>query len=272
MITQVLNENSTQTFYCLSTDTKPTYADNGSDLYEIDTGKSYKFNEATSAWVEQPGGGGGGSAIIPPQTYMANCSTRANVAEKIVTVSNSSSFPSVLTDGICVGIRFSKNNTQDTITLNVNGTGGKYAVTKNYDDVGKWDSARIMFFTYDEKQDSWIHECEQEATTEIPGVVRLSSDISSTSETDAATIKAVHTVSQTISNYLPRITTPSPGNIVVYATSVGGNQMSPKVVDNIPTENSTSFVTSGGVYEAIRSAIGSLSTLLGSGVYDDNPT
>lgn len=69
MITQVLNENSTQTFYCLSTDTKPTSADNGSDLYEIDTGKSYKFNEATSAWVEQPSGGGGG-ADLPATTSM----------------------------------------------------------------------------------------------------------------------------------------------------------------------------------------------------------
>lgn len=40
--------------FCLSTDTKPTYAiANGSILVEIDTGNVFFFNEEASTWVEQ---------------------------------------------------------------------------------------------------------------------------------------------------------------------------------------------------------------------------
>lgn len=47
------------TVYCNSTDTKPTIdLANGSTLTEVDTGKNYLFNEATSSWVEVSGGGG----------------------------------------------------------------------------------------------------------------------------------------------------------------------------------------------------------------------
>lgn len=49
--------------YCDSSDTKPTSElANGSTLTEVDTGKRYLFNEATTSWVEVSGGGGGGSA------------------------------------------------------------------------------------------------------------------------------------------------------------------------------------------------------------------
>lgn len=48
--------------YCDSSDTKPTTElANGSTLTEVDTGKRYLFNEATTSWVEVSGGGGGGS-------------------------------------------------------------------------------------------------------------------------------------------------------------------------------------------------------------------
>lgn len=45
--------------FCLSTDTKPTTGIiNGSELIEVDTGKTYLFNEVAGDWVEQPSGGG----------------------------------------------------------------------------------------------------------------------------------------------------------------------------------------------------------------------
>ena len=48
--------------FCNSNDAKPTEdLCNGSTLTEVDTGKNYLFNEATSSWVEVSGGGGGGS-------------------------------------------------------------------------------------------------------------------------------------------------------------------------------------------------------------------
>lgn len=46
-------------FHGLSTDTKPTEyvsgkpIDNGSKFYEIDTGKEFRFDKATSSWLEQ---------------------------------------------------------------------------------------------------------------------------------------------------------------------------------------------------------------------------
>lgn len=53
---------------CLSTDTKPTTGiANGSACIEMDTGKTFMFNEEDSEWEELPdssgsGGGGGGSS------------------------------------------------------------------------------------------------------------------------------------------------------------------------------------------------------------------
>ena len=40
-------------FFGLSTDTKPSNTVTGSDFYEIDTGKTYHFNEETSDWVAE---------------------------------------------------------------------------------------------------------------------------------------------------------------------------------------------------------------------------
>lgn len=56
---------------CLSTDTKPTTGvANGSKCIEMDTGKTYMFNEEDSEWEELPssGGGGGGSSDFSTAT------------------------------------------------------------------------------------------------------------------------------------------------------------------------------------------------------------
>lgn len=46
----------------LSTDEKPTEeVGNGSIFTEIDTGKTYLFNEEGETWHEQPSGSGGGA-------------------------------------------------------------------------------------------------------------------------------------------------------------------------------------------------------------------
>lgn len=52
---------------CLKTDSKPTTGiANGSKCIEMDTGKTYMFNEEDSEWEELPssGGGGGSSDLI----------------------------------------------------------------------------------------------------------------------------------------------------------------------------------------------------------------
>lgn len=48
----------------LSTDTKPTDCGNGSVYREMDTSKTYKYDAASSAWVEWTGGSGSGGGDL----------------------------------------------------------------------------------------------------------------------------------------------------------------------------------------------------------------
>ena len=51
---------------CLKTDSKPTTdIANGSKCIEMDTGKTYMFNEEDSEWEELPSSGGGGGGAEP---------------------------------------------------------------------------------------------------------------------------------------------------------------------------------------------------------------
>ena len=50
--------------FCNSTDTKPTAnLVNGSKLTEVDTGKTFLYDEGGSEWVEYSAGGGGGGGV-----------------------------------------------------------------------------------------------------------------------------------------------------------------------------------------------------------------
>lgn len=50
--------------FCNSTDTKPTAnLVNGSKLTEVDTGKTFLYDEADTEWVEYSAGGGGGGIM-----------------------------------------------------------------------------------------------------------------------------------------------------------------------------------------------------------------
>lgn len=71
--------------YCDSSDTKPTTElANGSTLTEVDTGKRYLFNEATTSWVEVSGGGGGGNPNSK-ETYTGTLDGLIGVLESVVT-------------------------------------------------------------------------------------------------------------------------------------------------------------------------------------------
>lgn len=72
------------TVYCNSSDTKPTSnLVNGARLIEVDTGKNYLFNEATSSWVEVSGGGGGGVNNNTVETYTG---TMSGLLDKMVLI------------------------------------------------------------------------------------------------------------------------------------------------------------------------------------------
>jgi len=66
MVTQKNTPWNNQTeYYGLSGDSKPSGVRNGDKFVEINTGKTFLYNETGAAWVEQPasgGGGGGGSS------------------------------------------------------------------------------------------------------------------------------------------------------------------------------------------------------------------
>lgn len=81
-------QDQVKKYACLSTDSKPTTGiRNGSSVIEMDTGKTYLFDEDGGEWVELPnsgggGGGGGGSNFVkitldltPPDGY--SCDIKA---------------------------------------------------------------------------------------------------------------------------------------------------------------------------------------------------
>lgn len=77
---------------CLSSDTKPTTGvANGSKCIEMDTGKTYMFNEEDSEWEELPSsGGGGGSSDFSTATVTFEGEASAAMPLIITTESGSS--------------------------------------------------------------------------------------------------------------------------------------------------------------------------------------
>jgi len=63
MVTQKNTPWNNQTeYYGLSGDSKPSGVRNGDKFVEINTGKTFLYNETGAAWVEQPASGGGGGS------------------------------------------------------------------------------------------------------------------------------------------------------------------------------------------------------------------
>ena len=74
---------------CLRTDTKPTTGiANGSKCIEMDTGKTFMFNEEDSEWEELPssGGGGGGSSDFSTAQVTITNSTSSNITQSCINV------------------------------------------------------------------------------------------------------------------------------------------------------------------------------------------
>ena len=82
--------------YCgLSNDDKTTIdAKNADEFYEIDTGKTYRYDAVSKTWIEQPasrssGGSGGGDFSIPAYTTADNGKVLGVVEGKLAWVSKS---------------------------------------------------------------------------------------------------------------------------------------------------------------------------------------
>jgi hypothetical protein len=78
MVTEISKgrDSTVPVFVGLSTDTKPTDVDNGSEFRALDTGKLYYFDAENVEWCEQPGegGGGGGDSDFSTATVEFICS------------------------------------------------------------------------------------------------------------------------------------------------------------------------------------------------------
>ena len=121
-----------------------------------------------------------------PGLFYGTCPTASSAAAKVVALDGFT-----LTAGAVVAVKFTYANTASSPTLNVNSTGAKYI--KKYGttapDTYMWQAGAVVEFVYDGTY--WIMLNGATATTTYYGLTKLSSSVSSTSTTEAATPSAV---------------------------------------------------------------------------------
>ena len=133
-----------------------------------------------------------GSAAV---THYATCSTAAATAAKVVSLAGFT-----LVTGAKVTVRFAVTNTAANPTLNVNKTGAKAIQYRNAAiTAGALAANRTYEFVYDGSSWELVGDLDSNTTygaasTSKAGIVKLSSAVDSTSETQAATSKAVKEV------------------------------------------------------------------------------
>lgn len=122
---------------------------------------------------------------IPP-FYYGTCATAAATVAKVVTCSDF-----VLETGATIAVKFTYYNTGASPTLNVNSTGA--IAIKQYGSTAAstymWRSGEVVLFVYNGSY--WELISKSTATTTYYGLTKLSSSVTSTSTTLAATASAV---------------------------------------------------------------------------------
>ncbi len=124
--------------------------------------------------------------IEVPPFYYGTCSTAAATVAKVVTCSDF-----VLETGATIAVKFTYYNTGESPTLNVNSTGA--IAIKQYGTTAAstymWRSGEVVLFVYNGT--NWELISKSTATTTYYGLTKLSSSVTSTSTTLAATASAV---------------------------------------------------------------------------------
>lgn len=122
---------------------------------------------------------------VPP-FYYGTCATAAATVAKVVTCSGF-----VLETGATIAVKFTYYNTGASPTLNVNSTGAiaikQYGSTEA--STYMWRSGEVVLFVYNGSY--WELISKSTATTTYYGLTKLSSSVTSTSTTLAATASAV---------------------------------------------------------------------------------
>lgn len=150
------------------------------------TKNTVDFNVPVTFNAGASGAGGGGGAIY------ATCSTGATTAAKVVSTSNTFTYPP--TAGTLMMVKFDNANTSATTpTLNVNNTGAinicRYGTTTNAMSYA-WTAGELVAFMYDGTY--WVMVEGGYATATYYGVTKLQTSIG-TSTTTALTPSAVNT-------------------------------------------------------------------------------
>ena len=140
--------------------------------------------------------------------FYAACSTASSTAAKVASCAGFS-----LVTGAVVAVKFTNTNTASSPTLNVNSTGAKSI--KKYGSTGPdtymWNAGAVVEFFYDGSY--WLIANGSTATTSYYGLTKLSSSVSSTSTTLAATPYAVKQAYDKANNALPS------GSIIIWTGS-----------------------------------------------------
>ena len=105
---------------------------------------------------------------FPEGLLLGTCTTAAETAAKVVTLTDVTDFE--LTKGTVIVVKFTKSNTAQNPTLNVNGTGAKsiYYNTSVVTTSSLWVAAqanRYMEYMYDGTNWVWISQCFDNNTT-----------------------------------------------------------------------------------------------------------
>lgn len=129
----------------------------------------------------------GGSGAATQNVYFGSCSTQGMTTAKTATVSGTFTFA----EGVVVLIKMTYANAASVPTLNVNRTGAKsvYRVDGAENSSLMWEAGAVVPLVYDGT--NWLMISGTQATTGVYGTVKLSSATDGTSETLAATSKAV---------------------------------------------------------------------------------
>lgn len=131
--------------------------------------------------------------------FYGTCSTAASTATKVATVTG---FPGLIT-GVGVIIYFHNTTTSGDISLNVNGTGNRPVwVSRSTDNsvmpvrVNQWGNGESVMFVYDGTY--WIMIDGYQASTSYYGKTILENNVTSGSESKAATPLMVLKVAKTV--------------------------------------------------------------------------
>lgn len=141
-----------------------------------------RANIGAAAVGEGGGSGGGTVAGAPKNVWFGTCDTAADVMDKVVTTTTGDFR---LEEGNILYVYFKNALQITTAFLNVDGTGSVSSNAFN----GSYNAGDVVVFVY--STGMFYRTNRTEATTTFKGVVKLSSSTSSSSETMAATPKAV---------------------------------------------------------------------------------